>query len=109
MIPLHWEILYYLSIQQAQLSLRQTSGGFGLPRWGGGFFPHPNELLISAYPENLVKNRTYGLRGSKRGLGGGYCFGEVGFWGKGGKHILMNYLFGLILKIWFKSDCWFKS
>ena len=31
-------------------------GGKG--RWGvKNFFPHPNELLIRAYPENLVKIR----------------------------------------------------
>ena len=30
-------------------------GGSGGRRDGGNFFPHPDELLIWAYPENLVK------------------------------------------------------
>ena len=35
---------------------RGCLGYFGMEGWGGDyFFPHPNELFIWAYPENLVK------------------------------------------------------
>ena len=43
---------------------------------------------------------------------GGGVWGVLGERGGGGQkissHILMNYLFGLTLKIWLKSDLWLR-
>ena len=42
------------------------------------FFPHPNALLIWAYPKNLVKKGLLVQELTEGGEGGGSCEGEGG-------------------------------
>ena len=91
---------------EIRLLVQESVKGGGVGGFGGGgigeggcgvnnFFPHPTELLIWAYPVNLVK---IGLMVKEEDLGG-----------RAKSVFIYPNKCGLNLKIWLKSDLWFKK